>query len=292
MHSAPSARSPGPSERWPALSAARQANRPRVPFSVAGRRVGSVAREALPALRAHHDFLALHDDGVDLVVPVAARDAALARINGALREQGLIVAWRDETFALVDPLTRAPLALLERAATRFWGSLTFGAHATGFVTGGDGRPSHLWIAQRSPAKATDPGLYDNLVGGGVPHGQTPRQTLVREAWEEAGLTPAQASAARLAGVLNLERDIPEGFQHEWLHAFDLELPAGLVPVNQDGEVASFTLLPVAEALALAAGPAMTVDAALVTLDFALRHGLFADAGELAARLAALRVAHG
>jgi hypothetical protein len=30
---------------------------------------------------------------------------------------------------------------------------------------------------------------------------------------------------------------------------------------------------VAEALALAAGRAMTVDAALVTLDFALRHGL-------------------
>jgi len=279
-------------DHWPALAAATRTARPRVPFRVAGRRVGSVARDSLPALHAHRDLLSVQDDGVELAVPAAARDAALARINAALREQGLIVAWRDEVFALFDPHTRMPLAWLERAATRFWGSLTFGAHATGFVAGAEGRPSHLWIAQRAPTKATDPGLYDNLVGGGVPRRQTPLETLVREAWEEAGLTPAQAAAARPAGVIELARDIPEGFQHEWLHAYDLELPAGLEPANQDGEVAAFTLLPVADALALAAGPSMTVDAALVTLDFALRHGLLAEAAEPARRLAALRVAPG
>jgi len=281
-------------ERWPALAAATRATRARVPFRVAGRRVGSVARDALPALQLHRDLLTLCEDGVELAVPAEARDAALAQINAALREQGLIVAWRDEVFALVDPHTRAPLASLERAATRFWGSLTFGAHATGFVAGGDGRPSQLWIAQRASTKATDPGLHDNLVGGGVAQGQTPLQALTREAWEEAGLAPAQAAAAaRPASVIELARDIPEGFQHEWLHAYDLELPAGWVPANQDGEVAAFTLLPVADALALAAGPSMTVDAALVTLDFALRHGLIttaAEAADLALRLAALRVA--
>ena len=61
-----------------------------------------------------------------------------------------------------------------------------------------------------------------------------------------------------------------------MHAFDVELPAGLVPQNQDGEVAGFRLLPAAEAMALASGAAMTVDSALVTLDFGLRHGLIAD----------------
>jgi hypothetical protein len=48
-------------------------------------------------------------------------------------------------------------------------------------------------------------------------------------------------------------------------------------------------MPVPDALALAAGTAMTVDAALVTIDFALRHGLLDDA-EAARRLQALRVA--
>ena len=74
-------------------------------------------------------------------------------------------------------------------------------------------------------------------------------------------------------MLRLERDIAEGFQHEWLPVYDLRLPPALRPQNQDGEVAGFQCLPVAEALALAAGTRMTVDAALVTLDFALRHGL-------------------
>jgi hypothetical protein len=96
---------------------------------------------------------------------------------------------------------------------------------------------------------------------------------------------------RAAGVLRLARDIHEGFQHEWIHAFDLELPAGLQPLNQDGEVAGFTLMSAAEALALAAGTAMTVDSALVTLDFGLRHGLLVDA-ELAESFRSLRVTHG
>ena len=79
-------------------------------------------------------------------------------------------------------------------------------------------------------------------------------------------------AARVA------RDIPEGFQLEDVSAYDLALPPGLVPQNQDGEVHSITLMPVADALAHAAAGDMTVDASLVTLDFALRHRLLsADA---------------
>ncbi len=90
-------------------------------------------------------------------------------------------------------------------------------------------------------------------------------------------------------VIELARDIQEGFMHEQLYTFDLRLPADMTPVNQDGEVAELRLLPVDEALMLAAGDTMTVDAALVTLDFALRHQLCsaADREYLSARLAPL-----
>ena len=198
-------------------------------------------------------------------------------------------AWRDELFAITDPATGRPLAQTERAASRFWGTCTLGAHANGYIAGADGRPTHLWVAQRALTKATDPGMRDNLVGGGVPQGQTPHDTLVREGWEEAGLTPAQMATARPGRVLRLHRDIPEGVQLEDLHSFDLALPAGLVPQNQDGEVAGFECLPVDQALALAAGGAMTVDAELVTLDFALRHRLLpaAEAARLALALSPL-----
>ena len=250
-----------------------------------------MARQNLATLAALGPELQVGANAVTLTAAAPRRDAALARINQALRERGLIRAWRDETFAIVDPATQRVLALTERAASRFWGTLTFGAHATGYVAGADGRPSHLWIARRSAAKATDPGMFDNLIGGGVPHGQTPQQTLVREGWEEAGLSPAQMAAARPGRVIDLQRDIPEGRQREWLHTFELPLPPGVVPVNQDGEVAGFALLPLADALAIAAGPQMTVDAALVTLDFALRHELLAPAlhSELQTRAAQLWV---
>ncbi len=261
---------------WTALDAARLQRVQRVPFAVQGRPVGSVARAHLAALKAWPQWLAVSADGVDFTAPADARDAAFAAMNAALREQGLVVAWRDEVFPLLDPETLAPLARFERASARFWGTLTLGAHATGWVAGAEGRPQSLWIARRSFTKATDPGLFDNLVGGGVPAGQTPHEALVREGFEEAGLAPHELAPARAGSVIRLARDIPEGFQHEWIYSHDLQLPAGRVPQNQDGEVHDFTLMPVAKALEVAAGDGMTVDAALVTIDFALRHGLVKD----------------
>jgi 8-oxo-dGTP pyrophosphatase MutT (NUDIX family) len=257
---------------WPALAAARAHDAStRVPFMLAGRRVGTVAREHLPALRAWAAWLALTDERVTLIA--ADADAALSSINNALRAQGLIRAWRDEAFGVFCPASGERLARMERAASRFWGTLTFGAHANGYLAGHDGTPTHLWIAQRAFTKPTDPGLFDNLVGGGVPDGQTPHEALLREGWEEAGLTLDVMLRATPARVLRLHRDIPEGLQFEDLHAFDLLLVPPELPHNQDGEVAGFTCLPVADALAIAMSRTMTVDAALVTLDFGIRHGL-------------------
>ena len=279
-------------EPWSAIDIAMRRQRPRVPFVIDGAVVGSVATDHLPALRCWAPRLQVDAAAVTLAVPPEARDEALAEIHAALRAQGLIRAWRDETYPLPDPTSGRVLARIERAASRFWGTLTCGAHATGWVAGDDGRPQALWIAQRALNKATDPGAHDNLVGGGVPLGQTPLQTLVREGWEEAGLPPPVMQRATRGRVIQLWRDIPEGLQFEWIHAFDLPLLPGEVPINQDGEVHAFTLHPLPEALAIAAGTTMTADAALVTLDFVLRHRLLpADRHDaLAARAASLWVA--
>lgn len=260
----------------PALLAARLQREPRAAFVVDGLRVGSVAQAHLPALAAWPQWVAMreHEDAggtvVELLAAGAQREQALDAMNGALRAQGLIRAWRDERFALLEPAGARVLATMERAAARFWGTLTLGAHCNGYVAGPDGRPTHLWVAQRSASKATDPGLHDNLVGGGVPHGQTPLQTVVREGWEEAGLVPEQMTGLVAGRVIELDRDVPEGRQFERLHVFDLALPAQVQPRNQDGEVAALACLPLQDAAAIALGESMTVDAALVTLDFLLR----------------------
>lgn len=262
---------------WPAITAARWQPQPRTAFHIDGARVGSVATAYVPALQRWPQWVAQDARGLHLTAAPASRDAVLAEMNTRLHGDGLIVAWRDETFPLYEPASGAVLATFERAATRFWGTLTRGAHCNGYVTGADGRPTHLWIARRADTKATDPGKLDNLVGGGVPHGQTPHETLVREGWEEAGLRRPQMAAARAGRVLYLDRDVPEGRMVEQVHVFDLELPPGLTPQNQDGEVASIALRPVAEAAALAASDEMTVDSALATLDFLLRQHLLAPA---------------
>jgi 8-oxo-dGTP pyrophosphatase MutT (NUDIX family) len=273
------------------LRQAQLRERPRRAFIVEGEAVGSVDQAHLGALSIWPAALSIETHGVTLRLPVGERDDWLREANAALRSAGLIRAWRDEPFPLLSPSDERVLATMERAATRFWGTLTRGAHCNGWVAGADGRPAALWIATRSPTKPTDPGKLDNLIGGGVPHGQTPLETLVREGFEEAGLSPAQMARARTGSVIELHRDIPEGLQFERLHVFDLELRPDERPVNQDGEVASVECVPLEEALQWAKGDAMTVDAALVTLDFLVRHGIPGAAEDRAwpaSALAALR----
>lgn len=248
----------------------------RVPLLVEGTVVGSVRRDHLPLLARHAPWLLIDDHGVSFAAALStpeARTEALARSNLALREAGLIAGWRDEVYTVqVDPDSPV-LACLERAAARFWGTLTFGAHLNGHVCDAQGRITALWIAQRSLNKATDPGRLDNLVGGGIAHGQTPFDALVRECWEESGLDAVLARQARPGRRIRLLRDVAEGLQHEILFSYDLRLPEGLQPRNIDGEVMAHRLVPVDEVIELLKGEAMTVDAALVTLDFLLRHDL-------------------
>jgi 8-oxo-dGTP pyrophosphatase MutT (NUDIX family) len=269
---------------WTSIAAARRrdadsAGRRRLPFHLrhddgSNETVGSVATLHLGLLKNLPQQIQIDDDAVTLLVAPAHRDAVLAEINAGLRAAGGIRGWRDEMIALWSPDGRRQLAVIERAAARFWGTLTLGAHCNGYCVDGDGRVSELWIARRSPTKATDPAKLDNLIGGGVGLGQTPEQALLREAGEEAGLDAPDLGARLRGRIIAIERDVAEGLQVEHIHVFDVELPRGRIPVNRDGEVAEFRCVPIAEALAIAAGDQMTVDASLVTLDFALRRGLF------------------
>jgi len=258
---------------WHALTEARRQERPRRPFFVDGERVGSVDEAHVSALQPWGRWVEVRADAVVLTATPSEREALFTEMNQRVHEQGLIRAWRDEPFPLLSPTTGRVLATFERASARFWGTLTLGAHCNGWVADEGGRPAQMWIARRSLTKATDPGLLDNLIGGGVPFGQTPRETLVREGFEEAGLSPAQMARALPGRVIELDRDIPEGRQFERLHVFDLQLQPGETPANQDGEVGELHLWPIDEVARQAASEHMTVDASLATLDFLLRHRL-------------------
>ena len=226
-----------------------------------------------------------------LLDTVTARTAALDRVVDALAAEGRLSAWRDERYAIATSFGAPPLCLIERAAARFFGIRTYAAHLNGVVPG---LPTSMWMARRSLDKAIDPGLLDNLVGGGIPAGATVAQTLIREAWEEAGIPAEIAATATPTGELRVCRAQPDGLQRETVFTHDLGLAADFIPSNRDGEVVEHRKVSLPEAAALIAndrGPDLvTADASLVVLDFLLRHGDVNPASGVYGELDALRYA--
>jgi len=180
----------------------------------------------------------------------------LAPVVHELAEEGFIPGWRDERYRI------AGLFEIERAAARPFGLATQAVHVNGIV--GDG----MWLARRSRTKPTDPGMLDNLVGGGINAALSLQETLVKEAWEEAGIPAELARRATPGGKVELLREVAEGVQCETIHVYDLDLPRDFTPQNQDGEVAELKLVSLEEAQRLVVeSDELTVDAALVALDF-------------------------
>jgi 8-oxo-dGTP pyrophosphatase MutT (NUDIX family) len=259
-----------------------------VRFTVGASPAGRIRRDLADLLRRWPDVFEHGDDGIrlsDALGDERTRTQALARVARALADDGAIRGWRSETYSVAGD-HGAPLFHIERAAARFFGLLTAGAHANGYVGAGAGL--RMFVARRAATKSIDPGMLDNLVAGGVPSGQDPWQALLRECDEEAGIPRPLAATARAAGVLRICHEVPEGLHHELLHAHDLALPADFAPRNADGEVSEFTALDMPAVLGAIGRGEMTVDASLVAVDFALRHGLLHD-DAVAAAVEACRV---
>lgn len=175
-----------------------------------------------------------------------------------LGHEGFIPGWRNENYRIAD------LFDIERAAARPFGLATHAVHVNGIA----GRK--MWLARRAATKPIDPGMLDNLVGGGVPAGLSLMETLIKESWEEAGVPAELARTAQRGGDAKILREVPEGVQAETVHVFDLSLPEGFEPRNQDGEVSEVKLYSFAEVRECAE---LTLEAELAAQDYFKRTGL-------------------
>jgi 8-oxo-dGTP pyrophosphatase MutT (NUDIX family) len=183
--------------------------------------------------------------------------ASLAAIAVWLRAAGLAGRWRDELLAVVDAEER-PIAAVERSAVRVLGLVTFAVHLVGFAA--DGR---IWVQQRAFDKATDPGLWDTLMGGQVGAGETVETALVRETAEEAGLDVATLLDLKRGDRLTIRRPVDRGYMVEHLDVYRARLPAGVVPRNRDGEVERFECLDAGELEQRLARGDFTLEASLI-----------------------------
>ncbi|RQO82258.1 NUDIX domain-containing protein [Acidovorax sp. FJL06] len=264
-------------EAW--LAGAREAAQrppaqPRQALVVAGQVVGSMVEGFLSQIslcrltdkryqllnQEHSGAAAWHLD-----VPVDATTDALNTLAAALRDAGLCGPWRDEQLAVCNPAGEV-VGTVERGAVRVLGIATRAVHLVGLAP--DGR---MWVQKRSMSKPNNPGLWDTLMGGMVSAADSRPQALARETWEEAGLRVEALHGLRHGGHVDFSRPSREGggagYMRERIDWFCAQVPGGMEPCNQDGEVERFDLLPLAALRAQVAQGLFTLEAGLVIAGF-------------------------
>jgi hypothetical protein len=245
-----------------------------LPLRLAGRRVGFVRRDNARALRDHPGVFEIDDRQVAFVSGLAGLSVtqALGAVVEDLVGRGVLAGTRNEAFAVAEYWGGPVLFQLDRGAVPFFGTRSYGVHLNGFRRAGE--RVEMWIGKRAADKRIAPDKLDNLVAGGISAGYGARDTLVKEAAEEAAMPEALALTATPVGALLYRMELPEGMRDDVLFSYDIALPPSFEPRNTDGEIASFRILALEECLRLVAETdAFKFNVNLVLIDFAMRHGV-------------------
>lgn len=266
------------------------------PFRLGGQQIGWVRHHAAALLEAFPEVFTVTDDAVALADGLdtpEARTAAVQEVAEALAARGVVQALRGEMFPVKNAWCAPELFQADRFMVPFLGMKAYGVHLNGYVRHGDGSMS-LWIGRRAADKAVAPNKLDNIVAGGQPSGLSLRDNLCKEAAEEAAMPQDLAVRAVSAGAITYTMEAERGLKPDTMYVHDLELPEDFVPINTDGELAEFVMMPVEDVLARVRDTDdFKFNVNLVIIDFALRHGLITPDDEPAyeALLKGLRGTH-
>ncbi|KAH8884174.1 thiamine pyrophosphokinase-related protein [Thozetella sp. PMI_491] len=176
---------------------------------------------------------------------------------------------------------------LDLCGVDLFGVVSYGAHLTGYMLSTDAsgrREYRYWVPRRSYSKSTFPGMLDNFAAGNLLPNETPLEGMIREVCEETHI-PEQfvRQNIRQCGTvtyqMNTTNDGRPGCQHHCQYVFELELLPDMVPVPNDGEVDSFTLMSLSEVKEALMSSEFTPNRSLTYLAHFVRHGLVGSDNE-------------
>jgi hypothetical protein len=249
-----------------------------VPLFADRNRIGLLQHDNAAALRRFPEVFSVADAGVRLLATgdVETVSRAVEGVVDALLAENRLPKWRNETFDVAPCWGAPPVFRLDRGAVPFFGTRAYGVHLNGYRTDGNGLC--LWVGRRAPDKSVAPNKLDNIVAGGIGNGHGVEETLWKESEEEASIPEDLARNAVPVGAVSYRMKTRLGIRDDVLFVYDLEMPAGFVPKNRDGEIVHFELMPAATVLErVRTTDDFKFNVNLVILDFAVRHGVLRPA---------------
>ena len=276
------------------------------PFVVDGNVVGFVRHDCADLLSKYGDVFLVESQSNEWPIGCVMlqeslstpeeRTIAVGKVCQQMREReefSPLKGWRDELYPIAASHSAKPAFSIERAAAGMIGMKQYGSHMNGYVWRSDEageRKVHMWVARRAKTKATFPDMLDQIVAGGIGNGLGVRETIIKEAEEEACMPPELAEKAVAVGCISYFFEDPRrGLYPETEFLFDIELPETYVPQIVDGEVSEFFCWPLDEVCRRIGLKEFKPNCAVVIIDFLVRHGYitadnFRDYDDMVARL--------
>jgi hypothetical protein len=123
---------------------------------------------------------------------------------------------------------------INRGLMSFFGFPTYGVHCNGWVI--EEKKIYIFLSKRSQKLITFPSLYDNLIGGGQPSDISLKDNLLKEGFEEVGLSENVLFDASFNTFTKYSHTHNGELNSSVIATYDLELSGNFIFRGKDGEV--------------------------------------------------------
>ena len=160
---------------------------------------------------------------------------------------------------------------VQRSILGFFGLPAYGVHLNGWKL--KDKDLYFLLGKRSKDILKFPGLYDNLVAGGVISNLSLNKNLEKESCEEAGISAKRIKYAKPASCISYFHVNNNFFSPSVIFTYDLEINNNDKFSNLDGEVEDFIYFDISQIFELADNKKIKPNSMIPIIDFLVRKNI-------------------